>query len=434
MPTPTPTPVLGTLSDLVVDSPMPGAVVRMSRNATLEVRGRIRATGGTPVVQVKSATATAWQDAEVVASGSEYAWRVSLAGLGLDLSGSPILQVRARTADGLTPLSLPDFYLGVRPLEGSNAPILIRSQGGEVLGLPETLVPGKSYNLRATPQKLKIFSHWLVGNQTVTTPRLAITPQSGLELTAVFKDNPYPALAGSYNGIMLGPDEAQTENGFLQQTGFLSFRLNGRGALSGQLRINQRVYPFRGRFDGLGNFSINLPRRGGETYSLNMKMDFATREVRCTLIDSTQEQELVVELTRSSLTGKGQDIHPLSQAKITARATVENEEMEGTMVLGVSKQGRAMLAGRLPDGAAFTRTAFLVGEVEAQRWSLPVFVQLYPQAIGLLAGEADVGLEPRELSGVLGWLRPAHPPARSNALQGGYFGVVNLLPQQNPLP
>ena len=82
---------------------------------------------------------------------------------------------------------------------------------------------------------------------------------SNLILQANFVTNPFPAVAGVYNGLF-APATGVTED----SSGFFTATLppSGHGTYSAKLLLNGGTYPFSGTFDLSGDAGTTLARSG----------------------------------------------------------------------------------------------------------------------------------------------------------------------------
>src|SRR5262249_40914778 len=119
------------------------------------------------------------------------------------------------------------------------------------------LVLGKIYTVQAKPGAGQIFLGW-AGVSPTNNPKVSFIMTSNMVLTANFVPNPFPEMAGTYNGVFLDPDP----NFFRpEDSGFFRLQLNAQGAFSGKVTLQEGDYAFHGRFDPFGNAQVGVVRR-----------------------------------------------------------------------------------------------------------------------------------------------------------------------------
>ncbi|MGA3181093.1 MAG: hypothetical protein ABSF38_12175 [Verrucomicrobiota bacterium] len=130
---------------------------------------------------------------------------------------------------------------------------------------------GQTIGQKALPDRGWLFLNWS-GAVASSQPDISfLMPPTNAVLTATFIPNPFPALAGGYNGLFY---QTNTNGVTASTSGFVSFTLNTNGVFSGHLQINTNKYSFSSRFsaDGLASFDTT---NGGNILSLTLQLDTA---------------------------------------------------------------------------------------------------------------------------------------------------------------
>lgn len=132
---------------------------------------------------------------------------------------------------------------------------------------------GRVLKLKAIPAAGNIFSNWVGMVDGVfacisNAPALAMPMASGLALTANFVTNPFPAVAGQFNGLF------SESNGVNPGTcGFFSLKVGGFGAYTGMILSDGRRVPVSGRFDAGGKATNAVMRSGTNLLSIAWSLD-----------------------------------------------------------------------------------------------------------------------------------------------------------------
>ena len=285
---------------------------------------------------------------------------------------------------------------------------------------------GAEYTITAIPDKGMAFKEWRQGGEVVSTnAKLTFTMEEWLRLTPVFIETPFPDVAGTYNGLFLPEEDVENASDFLEQTGFASLLLNSKGAFSGTLFHKGVRFAIRGQFDFDGETLVTIKRGDGSDLVMSLALDFDQKQLHAQLGD-----DLFLQAGCSAYSGRGSGLHPLAKTRYTAvlPSSIANSSMGyGFVLLQVDAKGRAKLTGKLADGTPLAASVYLGPSAGGDSWKLPVFLSLYPGAIGLLAGEAEIsGEQLKSLEGGLGWYRPPDVP-KSSLLPEGYFGELVVL-------
>jgi len=125
---------------------------------------------------------------------------------------------------------------------------------------------GRTYELTAHADSGQVFAGWNT-NTSDTVLKFRMTP--GLRLSALFKPNPFPALAGTYTGLFVNTNQPALEN-----SGMLSLQLGTQGAFSGKLMTANGPYAFHGKFDPAGATVVPVVRPGISPMALGLQLDF----------------------------------------------------------------------------------------------------------------------------------------------------------------
>lgn len=275
------------------------------------------------------------------------------------------------------------------------------------------------------------------GNNTLTLRSTDYRGNVSNILTRTFVyDDPYPAIAGIYTGLVSASTETTPTN---STEGLISINVATKGTFTGKLTIDGFTLAFSGRVagSGAGEFgktftsTASLVRKGKDPLTLALAFDLAktgnTNQVTGTVLDGTIESELVAN--RSLYTNKKSPAAPLvnpapalvSSYTVLFKAPEFAQPTASTLPQGdgwatvvVSNAGVAKVTGALADGTAVTFSAPL-----SITNRLPFYVQLYKK-LGSISGPVKFdNLTATDLDGEdLFWFRPAD--AKSKVYPNGW--------------
>lgn len=235
-------------------------------------------------------------------------------------------------------------------------------------------------------------------------------------------DDPYPAIAGVYTGLVTA-DEGTTPTNSTE--GLISIKVVAKGTFSGKLTIDSYSLSFSGRIAASGaaefgktfSSAAELTRKGKSPLTLALQFDLAktgnTQQVTGTVVDGAAESVLAAD--RALYTSKSNPAAPLVNPspalvstytvlfKAEAGAASAFPQGDGWATATVSTAGLVKLKGALADGTAITYSGPLSLSNE-----LPFYVQLYKK-LGSISGPVEFeNLATTDLAGEnLYWFRPA---------------------------
>jgi len=130
---------------------------------------------------------------------------------------------------------------------------------------------GRGYEVTATPAAGNLFRGWRDGNDALLSAKtkLVFLMQSNLLLKAQFMTNPFPLVAGTYNGLFYGTNGVTAAS-----SGFLSLTLTGQGTYSAVMRSFGKTNSFTGKFDPVTGQSRVTVLRGQTAVTLELQLDF----------------------------------------------------------------------------------------------------------------------------------------------------------------
>ncbi len=268
---------------------------------------------------------------------------------------------------------------------------------------------GKSYAITASelPGRNWIFANWSSGTNIAdlalysTKPATSFTFSSNLILVANFQTNPFPSMAGVYNGLFA------TTNGVTEQTaGMLhGLTVSGSGTYSGTLLINGKGHSFSGAFD-LGGQASNVISR-----AINQPLTVAM-----TLLNLNQSSPEIIGTVSGTSNGVAwvaalladRAYHSKSSAAYTMLIPPGSSSASATVPIGdgyaliTNHAGTATIAGALADGAKIIQSVAV-----SQTGNVPIYANLSGQP-GLLMGWINLDSASDAGAG-LAWVHPSVP-------------------------
>jgi len=326
----------------------------------------------------------------------------------------------------------------VTALLTSTAPLQITPQG---TGRFTSGLAGKNlslnmpYRVTATPATGMIFKEWLRNGVSFSrNATITFTMEEGLTLTPVFIMNPYPAVVGTFNGLVgegnLGTGSAADMQAFFRGNGFITLATTAAGSFTGSLRLEGQRLALSGRFDGFGETSLAVKRPGKSNATVALRFNTGTAPGRITGSVTTEGAPLAFTALPGVYTGAKSSLHPLNKNRYTVILPAPAGTLgNGSATLVIDSKGTANFAGRLADGTAFKAAPRMVTAEGngGRKWVVPVHVPLYKGFAGMLLGEVVLPVDnparpeiaDRVEGGSLGWLRPAD--ARATVSPQGFL-------------
>jgi hypothetical protein len=289
----------------VITAPLAGAVLPVGTGGTVIIKGTAADNQRVKSVEV-SLDGVNFVPATITPTGTGAAFGTTATFSVALVPASGLNTVVARTVDMHDNVSLTlasrtfkvtrKLVVNVDPLRGSVTSGFSPTSWREV---------GRSYTITATPKSTGIFAGWsvvgfppddygLLGitSDSLQKPTLTFIFREGLELTAIFENNPYDDLgvAGTYNGLVnasqdepdRAPEGAGDEDGTVPgmgTEGCFTAAVLATGGFSGKLTFDGVIHPVAGAFDHQGRArfgpertgTLTIPRTGKP--SLVVKLD-----------------------------------------------------------------------------------------------------------------------------------------------------------------
>jgi len=203
---------------------------------------------------------------------------------------------------------------------------------------------------------------------------------------------------------------AENMAAFWSGNGYMTLTKKSDGSFSGNLRLEGKGYPMKGKFDVAGMATFNVKRSGNTNAVVALVADPAVPG-KITGNVTTSGNPLEFILTAQ--------LHDLSAGSYTVLLPSADGTLgHGFGALVVAKNGTAKLTGKLADGMAFTSSSLAV-DGGSGTWLVPLHIPLYAGSKGMLVGEVIVSpsqpADSADVTGTLGWLRPLDTKAKVSA-------------------
>ena len=330
------------------------------------------------------------------------------------------------------------FVVPALPTSGNKSTITLLTNGsGHILGVANqaALEVNKIYKVTAEPMANWLFTNWTSGTNINSlaplqpnTATLPFVMSSNLILQANFITNPFPAVAGEYNGLF-SPVTGVTE----ESSGFFSATVppTGKGAFSAKLMLDGGSYAFSGTFDLSGNAGKAITRPGKPYVIAELHLNLAAPDDQLTgtIIDGAnpgwlsqlQADRAVFNAKSNPATnynGRYTFIIPPGDG-----APTNDPGGYGYATLTNSTAGNVELVGRLGDGTAISQSVPI-----SKDGYIPLYVSLYSRQgslLGWLAVTNNASNSPPQtlLGNNLSWIKLS---SKGHGLYAAGFTNANL--------
>ncbi len=205
---------------------------------------------------------------------------------------------------------------------------------------------GRVYHLRAVPGPGQVFAGW--DGVASQSPGLAFVMQSNLNLVANFVANPFPAVKGTYTGLVANTNGVTPDN-----SGYFTLTVTTMGSFSGRLLNGGQGYGFHGQFNLAGDTTVTVRRGvlGPLAVTLHVNLTNSTDQVSGCVTDGAWISELAGD--RNVFNARW---NPAQQAGLRAFILKPADATTNVAARGssrISTSGSASVRGRLCDGRAF---------------------------------------------------------------------------------
>ena len=223
---------------------------------------------------------------------------------------------------------------------------------------------GRNYRVRAVPGPGQVFAGWS-GGLASDSATLNFTMQTNLTLVANFVTNPFPAVRGTYSGLVANTGSVTPDN-----SGYFALAVTRSGFFSGNLRSAGQRNGFSGRFNLGGDATVRVRRGLAAPLALALHVDLTnvSDSVSGSLSDGTWVSPLAA----------GRNVfnawsNPAQQAGLRS-FILERAQDSATAAAGLSRisaSGATSVRGKLNDGRVFS-----TGSALAKNGDCPFYLSL----------------------------------------------------------
>ncbi|MBI3852785.1 MAG: S8 family serine peptidase [Verrucomicrobia bacterium] len=230
-----------------------------------------------------------------------------------------------------------------------NAPLTVQTNGaGSVTpNLNGKLLEiGRTYTARAVPAAGQLFAGWAGMNSD--SPTLNFVMQPNLVLVANFVPSPFPAVKGSYAGLVANVNDITPDS-----AGYFTLTVTVSGAFTGKLLVGGSRCGFRGQFnlDGDAIVTVSRPQLNPLTLTLQVDLTNGTDQVTGSLTDGNWTSALAGD--RNVFNSQ---LNPAAQAGAGSLILENTDASASVLAAGASKissSGAIGVRGKLADGRPF---------------------------------------------------------------------------------
>lgn len=350
------------------------------------------------------------KDASIVFSGSGTNRTITITP-NRAFAGTTIIEVLVN--DGISAAATA-FELEVLPYTPATFPLTVLQQGPGIIRPNlngQSLKPGKTYSMSATPSAGYLFAGWL-GGVTSTAPSLKFAMQPNLVVEALFVTNLFPVIHGAYHGLFRENDAVRHSN-----AGAFTTTVNERGKYTGKLVLGGKPHSFSGQLRPDLKATNAILRKAGTTIVVELSFDAETTDVVAgRVFDADWEAPLAGHRSLRHARLNPAPLAGLYTAVLPGQYDpASGPEGHGFATIKVDGNGFASIVGTLGDASKFAQKAALSRH---GRW--PFYTSLYGgggSASGWLTITND---STNQIHGVIDWSKPAgsrtklHPEGFTN--------------------
>jgi hypothetical protein len=224
------------------------------------------------------------------------------------------------------------------------------------------LVVGKTYSISATPKAGQLFAFWTGALANTNSAATTFVMSTNTVLTAHFTPNLFPAVAGTYTGLFLDPNNVSPTN-----AGFVTITTTGTGAFTGQLIFPSLTFPIAWTFDYNGFIQLQGKVLGSNYLELILNLDLTNGTDTITGFVADQpvsapslwESSLVLYRSVTRLSGSNAPAAGNYAVLLKAENAANGPVATGYAAVSLRAAGSLALGGALPDNTAISGSAWM---------------------------------------------------------------------------
>ncbi len=230
----------------------------------------------------------------------------------------------------------------------------------------------------------------------VKTPTLSFLMNSNLVITAHFVSNYFPVVQGTYYGLVAPTDH---NNITVSNAGLAKISSTAAGTFTGSLSMQNKVFPFAGKWDYAGNANFSIARPGTTPLAANLSIDLSNGVF--TVNGTVQSADWTSDITTTrSVTKLTASTIPAAGKYVMKIPTTTSDLGDSVATMTASPGGILTFAGLMADNTPWTETVGVDKD-----GNFPIFCSLY-SGRGLLIGLQQFSSVTNSI-GATRWIRPA---------------------------
>ncbi len=304
--------------------------------------------------------------------------------------------------------------------------ISIRAGPPDVLGLSTSglgtlspnysgtkLILGKSYTIAAKPNAGYIFAGW-TGDIESSTATLTFTMRNNLTLQANFIPDPFPSVAGVYQGLFFEENSVTH-----QRSGFFAATITTKGALSAKIQLAGKIYSLSGPLSPSGTIEKTIVRTGLSSLSAHLQVDLNGGDYLSGQIsDGTWTANLIADRNIYSKTYPAALVAKYTLVFPGNTSSPQFPGGNGFGTLTTDALGGIKLAGTLGDGTKISQKT-----IRSKHSQWPFYVSLYAGNGSALTWLTFSGNSITNAEGPVSWTKL--PQSTSALYPAGFTNEVN---------
>jgi uncharacterized repeat protein (TIGR02543 family) len=276
------------------------------------------------------------------------------------------------------------------------------------------LTIGTSYTITAKPVKGYIFAGWTGGIES-NNPKLTFTMTSNLVLQASFIPDPFPAVAGNYQGLFFESGGVK-----LQSSGYFNGKVTTKGKLSAKIQMGGKSYSMSGQLSATGEFQATVARSGLSSLVVQLQVDMNGNDV---LTGQISNSVWTADLTADRNVFTTLNPSPVVRYTVGITSSADSTQSPGGYGFGTltgDAKGNLKFSGTLGDGTKISQKSF---HTKDARW--PFYASLYSGNGEIASWLQFTGTSVTNLEGPVVWIKVAQ--AKSKTYLAGFTNDVNVI-------
>ena len=277
------------------------------------------------------------------------------------------------------------------------------------------LVIGKTYTVTAKPVKGFIFAGW-TGDAEASNSKLTFTMGEYLTFEAKFIPDPFPAVAGTYQGLFF--EEGHVTH---QSSGFITAKISTKGSLSAKILSGGKSYSLSGPISPTGAFVKSIARAGLSPLMVQLQVDFVGAELLTGQVsDGNWTANLIADRNVYSPFAPAT---PVGKFTFVIPGTTGAPGLpggHGVATVTTDAAGNVKLAGNLGDTTKISQKS-----IRSRQGKWPFYVSLYSGNGSILGWLSVQNNSITNSNGPVSWIKLPQPAAK--LYPAGFTNEANVI-------